>query len=489
MVLLLSRLPGHAAIIKAASISYTDVNNAVSKASPGDTVLIPPGTNTWSQQLLLNGVSLQGAGSNVTVIIDEVPRANNGVPLIVITAMNQLTEVTQLQITAGTTNTQYNYNGEISVSGDFPACWRIDHIFFNAPYGKAIISYGNPYAVVDHCFFVMRAEGVLNYGDGYGDTNWATPPNYGGLNMVYVENCVFTNIVGAPAGVIDGDQGGRIVFRNNVVLNDFWANHGSESSQRYRSMRLFEIYNNTFVDNNSFTWAIQLRGGTGVIWSNMATGYNNLCGMFNYRDGESFPPWGGANGNDGWDSNDAGLFLSGTNNSTNNSTVLIESNATWAPNQWVGYTVTDTNNGRFSVITGSTSNTISVLPSKDNGPMTFSNMDHFMVYHCEAALDQIGRGSGDLIQGDGPPYGPIANVALGGTNWPREMSEPLYVWGNTLNGAVGVAETDDPIIKPGRDFINGTAKPGYIPYTYPHPLTFVSSTNVLLPPPGLHVVH
>lgn len=465
--------------------------------------MIPAGTNTWSQQVVLSGVSLIGSGSNSTVIIDEASRANNGLPLIQIAGTSQLTEVSQLQIAAGVTNTQYNYNGEISVYGDLPACWRIDHVFFNGPYGKAIISYGNPFAVVDHCVFLMRAEGVLNYGDGYGDANWSSPPDYGGSNMVYVENCLFTNIVGYPAGVIDGDAGARIVFRNNVVLNDFWANHGTESGQRYRSMRLFEIYNNTFADNNNFTWAIQLRGGTGVIFSNTATGYNNLCGMFYYRVGEAFQPWGGMTGYNPWDSNDPSMYLSGTSSGPDSSTTLTVSNVNWTANQWAGFTVTDTNSGQFGMIVGNTGNTISVMPSKDFGPMVFNNGDHFTIYRAEIGLDQVGRGSGDLIQGDGPPWGSIEDVALNLIGWPREVSEPLYCWGNTLNGSTAGAETDYPNIQPGRDFINGTAKPGYVPLTYPHPLTLGTnsytngggggstnnpSTNSLTPPSGLHII-
>ena len=490
---LLSSGVSRAAIFNAASVAYSDVSTAVALASPGDTVLLPSGTATWSQQLVLNGVSLIGAGTNATFIVDEVPRVNNGVPLIVINATSRLTEVSEFTIEAGVTNTSYNYNGEISVSGDLPACWRIDHVFFAGPYAKAILSYGNPFAVVDHCFFVMRAEGVLNYADGYGDTNWATPPNYGGSNMVYVEDCTFTNIVGYPAGVIDGDAGSDIVFRHCAVLNDFWANHGTESSDRYRSMRKYEIYDNTFVDANGFTWAIQLRGGTGVIFSNTATGYNNLCGMFNYRDGESFVPWGGASGYNPWDSNDGTMYLTGTNSGPTGSTLTVN-NVNWTINQWVGYTVDDTNTGNFSIITSNSNNTITVLPSKNNGPMTFNNGDVFQIYRAEADLDQVGRGSGDLIQGDGPPYGPIADAATGGINWPGEVSEPLYFWGNTLNGVPTGGESDYPNIQEGRDYINGTPKPGYVPYTYPHPLTLSgytitnNPTNGLTPPTGLHLI-
>ena len=492
---------GSAKNINAASTSYSDVSNAVASASPGDAVMIPAGTSTWTQQLVLKGgVSLIGAGTNSTIIVDELSRTPTGVPIISLAATNQFTEISQLQIAGGVTNTQYNYNGEIIVTGDAPATWRIDNVIFNGVYGKNVVSFGNPYAVVDHCLFKIRAVAISVFGDGYGDTNWATPPNYGGSNELYVENCVITNIVGYPAGAMDGYIGSRVVFRDNVVLNDFWANHGTESGQRYRSMRSFEIYNNTLTDTNqNFTWAMQVRGGTGVVFSNTATGYNNLCGMFYYRVGEAFVPWGGMTGNNSWDTNDGTLYLTGTHSGATGPTLTV-SGANWPANQWVGYTVVDSNSGQFSIITANTANTISVMPSKDFGPMTFTNGDNFAVYRCEAGIDQPGRGSGDLLQGNGVPYGTMANMAIGGTNWPRQVSEPIYFWGNTLKGVTTGGESDYPNIQLGRDYINGSAKPGYTPYTYPHPLTFVTyaggptntnttGTNVVLyPPTGLHIV-
>ena len=61
-------------------------------------------------------------------------------------------------------------------------------------------------------------------------------------------------------------------------------------------------------------------------------------------------------------------------------------------------------------------------------------------------LDQIGRSPG---------------VAFGA----KQPSEPLYVWGNTVQ----MIGDGDPHVRVGRDFINGP-RPGYTPYIYPHPM-------------------
>ena len=115
------------------------------------------------------------------------------------------------------------------------------------------------------------------------------------------------------------------------------------------------------------------------------------------------------------------------------------------------------------------------MQSKDFGQMVFTNGHHFAIYRAEAGIDQVGRGSGDLLVGATMP----TNTAIGGTNWPRQVSEPLYFWGNTLNGTVTGGETDYPNLIAGRDFTNNAVKPGYVPFTYPHPLTYVTYTNVL----------
>lgn len=71
---------------------------------------------------------------------------------------------------------------------------------------------------------------------------------------------------------------------------------------------------------------------------------------------------------------------------------------------------------------------------------------------------------------------------------PTAYSYPLYVWSNTINGSiVGMRCTDGCThVQAGRDYINnGTvAKPGYVPYRYPHPLQS-SATGPIAAPSGL----
>ena len=255
MTFLLAASSARAAMIKALSGSYGDVSNAVASASPGNTVLIPPGTNIWISALILNqGVSIRGSGTNLTVIIDEVSRAGNGGQLFMIGGYaGKLTELSNLQLQPGTTNTSYNYFGTVVCSGTPATSWRVDHVLFNGLFAKNIVTYGNAFSVVDDNLFYLRAIAVtascyLSADAGNGDQSYAQPPTYGlnSSNVLYIENNYFTNIIGTPAGVCDGDGGARVVFRHNTVWNDFFANHGTETGGRLRSERSFEVYNNVF---------------------------------------------------------------------------------------------------------------------------------------------------------------------------------------------------------------------------------------------------
>jgi hypothetical protein len=100
-------------------------------------------------------------------------------------------------------------------------------------------------------------------------------------------------------------------------------------------------------------------------------------------------------------------------------------------------------------------------------------------YRC---ADQPGSGTSRHLNGvDVPPAQPVNNAL-----------DPIYVWGNTLNGRpndVGqYGTTGTGHVRTGRDIFFGTPRPGYIPYQYPHPLTEAgSSAPSLSAPSGLQV--
>jgi len=84
-------------------------------------------------------------------------------------------------------------------------------------------------------------------------------------------------------------------------------------------------------------------------------------------------------------------------------------------------------------------------------------------YPC---LDAPGQGQSDLISGTTPTP----------ATWPHQALAPVYAWNNTVNGSVSNLVSNTSVVVENRDFYN-TPKPGYTPYTYPHPLTTSPTTS------------
>ena len=79
-------------------------------------------------------------------------------------------------------------------------------------------------------------------------------------------------------------------------------------------------------------------------------------------------------------------------------------------------------------------------------------------YRC---VDQPGSGTSNHLNGQSTPP----------QQWVGNSSDPFYLWGNTLDGAPTNTVATTTHVQSGRDFFNnGTQRPGYTPYVYPHPL-------------------
>src|SRR4029453_10012187 len=113
---------------------------------------------------------------------------------------------------------------------------------------------GSAYGVVDHNIFDIGAWGLTAItgwhsgwgGKLYGDGSWAAPRNLGFPDAVYIEDNLFR---GQPTRILvtHGAYGGwRFVMRYNRFENAIIGSHGTESTQRWRGGRLYEVYQNTF---------------------------------------------------------------------------------------------------------------------------------------------------------------------------------------------------------------------------------------------------
>ena len=495
--LLLIGLPMvNAATIVATNGTEVAVNAAIAQAKFGDTVQIPAGTWTWSVgNVGVSGITLAGAGTNATFILDNLPNGwgNFAGFIFGLPVPNAPTRITGITF-ADAGDVVASYKGKVMIDGRAygnAASWRIDHCMFVNLNGNNILAYGFAVSVIDHCAFALKgAEAITQYGlsttpnDPWGDYPWATPAVYGTTNVLYIEDCYFKNSISTDAagGAFDAEAGAMSVFRNNLLLDCAWFNHGNDTSGRYRSTRSFEIYNNVFIDDQNWVSAMDFRGGTGVVFSNTVTGYKLFDTIENYRNVQP-NSFGGVDGSNPWDKTNAVVYYTGTNTTTGGSITCPGAN--WTPHQWAGYVVSDPAAGTIAVghgagsvnyclIQDNSSDTLTMSPAKDF-QIVFTNQDVFNIYYVAAALDQVGRGSGDLIQdvtvGNWPNSVTYTiDTATGTNSWPHQVVEPLYSWGNTLNGSPAGILSGYANIQEGRDIFANAVKPGYSPLPYPHPM-------------------
>ncbi len=444
-------------------------------AHDGDTITLPIGTFSWTTTVnIAKNITVQGAGIDQTIIQDNVPRTNPTFGHIFDFSGSGTWRLTGLTITFGIVSDDASQT--INAHGSSHA-FRIDHVKVNDVHALHQIElWGNLWGVIDHSNFITSRGNVGIYtghqnwagvGD-YGDNSWAQPTNLGTSQFIFVEDNIYLCTAAGVQDFVDGAGGSRYVVRHNTTTNgSIGGGHGTDSTGRTRSVRVFEIYNNTMNATSSFPMASYMRGGTGVIYSNTMTNFQYAVQASNYRDVDSFAPWGACNGISPWDTTDGVLYVSGTHNGGNGVALVLTDtgkNFTTAcgGGSCVGYSVTNSTQTWSSVIASVTTTTATATGSNYNVAHNWNTGDSYQIRRAYPSLDQVGRGAGVLLSGSSPtPSGPV-NQAL----------EPVYVWSNTGYTIAQCASGMWASVKLGRDFINNgmTPKSGYTPYTYPHPL-------------------
>jgi hypothetical protein len=482
-----------AKIVTAASLNEDDVITAIARARPNDTVMVPAGNASWGATLAISKpITLQGAGIGKSIVYDEAARRFpwHGLVLLKNYSTNEL-RLTGFSFYPGVTNAGRYAPGLFQAIGSgslkrYYENMRIDHCVFSNLYAAPVIQFNDTFGVIDHCHFYngeIFVEDRNWAGYTWGNGSWADNPYWGSGKFMFIENNVFVNK--AVYAVVDSYEGARWVFRHNICTNGTLCVHGTEGQGR--GGKEFECYRNTFVSRLGSNLG-QIRSGSALIWGNSFIGWTRPTFFLqNYRYFRVDPNWSSANGFNPWDSNDVhGIYYSGINESSNGSSTLIDTNATWTSNQWVGYVVINksrrskmawapySSNPQSQILWNDSDSLGYILDSSPHleNPkgLIWNNGDKYEIWHVIYALDQPGMGKGSLVTG----YGPSRPI-----RWPNEVLEPIYAWDNTADGTNDTApiQANSLNIEVGVSYFNNTAKPGYTPYTYPHPLDVSSSSK------------
>jgi hypothetical protein len=191
--------------------------------------------------------------------------------------------------------------------------FRVDHNCFQDLAGSAIFAGSLPLTshnngiisgVIDHNVLnnTYGDPGFMNYdartlGYGIEMRRWASDFwDYNIKNVIgrYNNYTIFIedNYFSKWRHVTCSNDGIHYVFRNNIVENSYGIgeadSHGSyaDSSNPYAvGTRAMEVYNNIFRNPdprwNSQPWAINIRGGSGIIFNNTIIGYYGLLDLNN----------------------------------------------------------------------------------------------------------------------------------------------------------------------------------------------------------------
>jgi hypothetical protein len=465
-------------------------------------VVVPAGTASWTSTLTITkGITLQGAGDTLTMITDGVSGGGTRDPLITINiAQNIPFRMTGFKFLHGTSSTAKSNNARISATGNSHS-FRIDHCTFYHLHGLALNIGGFLWGVIDHCRFDTLGDGAPIYighktwnGKNHVHGSWADDPYWGSEKFVFIEDNVFENVGGSTGGGIDSFEGARFVVRYNKFHDCILCMHGTEGQGR--RAKQVEEYNNTYI-NDKPSAAGQIRSGCIISHDNTWTNVEKGHVLQAYRLYDPSRHWGAADGQNNYDDNASngktGYWATGTHTGAAGATDLTDSNpkktwwddadkpqtGAWPINRWysegAAYIIRNIsrevaqNTRAFAK-----SNTVDTITcsahTKAGDRVTFDPGDTYQIWKVVHSLDQPGLGKGDLLTGlPGRP-----------AKWPHQVTEPCYSWNNTLESGTAInLFSSEPSIKEGRDFFNETLKPGYKPYTYPHPLVSGTPASVV----------
>jgi len=268
-------------IVIAKSCSLKDVQDAIKKAKPGDTVIVPAGSATWNSNLVINkGIILKGMGIDQTVITCNYAgtgQITSSGGYFITYEPSSPSEDQPFRLTGFTFNLSSitNTGGLLlkNTSSYHQTKIRIDHTKWQnvTDNGNIMWVYGYFWGVADNNYFDTPGRFRFYALD---TTTWANETfNFGSASNFYMEDNYFRCHRG-DYFYIEG--AGRLALRNNEihldVRDDYYPVvdvHGNQPDAWSAAMG-FEGYNNIIYASYSNRF-IDVRAGRVLFYNNSFT--------------------------------------------------------------------------------------------------------------------------------------------------------------------------------------------------------------------------
>jgi hypothetical protein len=278
--------------LAAKSPSLEDVKGALSNARPGDTIIVPAGRATWSDQIIITkGVKLIGAGIGMTIITSgyaaPTPYDHTGYLIAYVPSSPSSNEPFRL---SGFTFDLADKCQWLTIENDATTPInriRVDHNEVSHSSGRMITIRGTVYGVIDNN---RMTGGLMLTAYGLNEVSWDNLTfNFGTPDNMYFEDNICT-IDDTPH---DGGEGGRYCARYNTyiytdshTLFPWFDMHGNMGSGGNLAGMGVEIYENTLKGVGYAVAILALRGGKGLCYNNNAivTAWANLFVREEYDD-------------------------------------------------------------------------------------------------------------------------------------------------------------------------------------------------------------
>jgi hypothetical protein len=254
----------------------------------GDTIMLPPGTFTWTTGATISkGLTLQGAGSGSTTI-------NRGAGFTgALVALGGFTSDVPVRVTGIRFNQALGQDIDrqaISINGPYGGTWgltkvRFDHCYFYGGFRTILIRY-RVNGVADHNTFQNCAYITEYYGDDDFAWNRVGTSQFGTSDSFFFEDnsVIMDAAIGYFDTLSDQNTGGRLVWRYNTfdttaftgVMGSLIGAHGNQAYWQghddwLRGGISCEFYNNTVRFPTSFR-LIWFRGGRNIVANNTFIG-------------------------------------------------------------------------------------------------------------------------------------------------------------------------------------------------------------------------